>query len=285
MRSEKQTVLITGCAPGGIGHALAEDFSSRGFRVFATARKVDQLTELEAKGIETLALDVTSASSVEAAKADIEGRAGGRLDFLVNNAGRNYTVPALDVDLDEVQSTFDTNLFGVMRMCQAFAPLLIESKGTIVQIGSFAGIMPYVFGATYNASKAALHAYSNTLRLELAPFDVKVVTIVTGGVQSRIARTERSLPEGSLYTPINDAYQSRLTHSQRNAMPTVDYARSVVNQVTKSRPPRWVFEGGKSWLMWFLDTYAPRSVWDWIFPRMFGLNRLRKPAMAQKKES
>ncbi len=66
---------------------------------------------------------------------------GGKLDYLVNNAGRNYTVPALDVEFDEVEQTFRTNLFGVMRMCQAFAPLLIEAKGTIVQIGSIAGMM------------------------------------------------------------------------------------------------------------------------------------------------
>ncbi len=79
--------------------------------------------------------------------------------------GRNYTVPALDVDFDEVKQTFEVNVFAVMRMCQAFAPLIIQAKGTIVQIGSLAGVMPYVFGSTYNASKAALHAYSNTLRV------------------------------------------------------------------------------------------------------------------------
>jgi NAD(P)-dependent dehydrogenase (short-subunit alcohol dehydrogenase family) len=65
-------------------------------------------------------------------------------------------------------------------MCKAFAPLVIAAKGTIVQIGSIAALMPYVFGSAYNASKAALHAYSSTLRVELAPFDVKVITVVTG---------------------------------------------------------------------------------------------------------
>jgi 1-acylglycerone phosphate reductase len=82
--------------------------------------------------------------------------------------------------MDEVEACFRTNVYGVMRMCKAFAPLVIAAKGTIVQIGSLAGVMPYVFGSAYNATKAALHAYSNTLRIELAPFGVKVITVVTG---------------------------------------------------------------------------------------------------------
>lgn len=79
--------------------------------------------------------------SVTQLKKDVERITGGVLDFLVNNAGRNYTVPALDLDLDEVEETFKTNVYSVMRMCKEFAPLLIEAKGTIVQIGSLAGVM------------------------------------------------------------------------------------------------------------------------------------------------
>lgn len=172
----------------------------------------------------------------------------------------DYTIPALDVDFDEVQQTFEVNLFAVMRICQAFAPLLIRSKGTIVQIGSVAGVIPYVFGSVYNASKAALHAYSDTLRVELAPFGISVVTIVTGGVQSRIAREERSLPEGSYYEAIREDYDRRQKHSQEGAMKNEDYARSVAGQVLKGGR-KWVWEGNLSWLVWFLDSFAPRGIW------------------------
>ena len=111
----------------------------------------------------------------------------------------------------------------------------------------------------YNASKAALHAYSNTLRVELAPFDVRVVVIVTGGVQSRIARVDRSLPEDSIYMPINNEYQRRLKHSQEGAMPNEAYAESVVSKVTEPRPSPWIWEGNKSWVVWFMDTLLPKG--------------------------
>lgn len=255
-----KSVLITGCTPGGIGHALAREFNSKGLRVFATARSVKTISDLADEGIETLPLELTNEESIAALKTEIQSRTDGKLDILVNNAGRNYTVPALDVEMDEIRTTFETNLFAVMKMCQAFAPLLIEGKGTIVQIGSLAGVMPYVFGSVYNASKAALHSYSSALRVELAPFNVHVVTVVTGGVISNISRTHRTLPRDSIYLPLAEEYKARQTHSQANAIPNEQYARSVVSQVL-SRPSRSIiWEGGKSWLVWFVYTFLPRWV-------------------------
>jgi NAD(P)-dependent dehydrogenase (short-subunit alcohol dehydrogenase family) len=88
-----------------------------------------------------LAVDVNIPESIAQLKKDVTRITDGKLDYLVNNAGRNYTVPALDLDFEEVEETFKTNVFSVMRMCKEFAPLLIEAKGTIVQIGSLAGVM------------------------------------------------------------------------------------------------------------------------------------------------
>ncbi|CAK4033923.1 NADPH-dependent 1-acyldihydroxyacetone phosphate reductase [Lecanosticta acicola] len=280
MANNRKTVLITGTS-SGIGHALAREFHSKGLRVFATARKTDSIRDLAEQGIETLALEVTDGASIQTLKEEIASRTGGTLDLLVNNAGRNYTVPALDVEIDEIRQTFEANLFGVMRMCQSFAPLLIEAKGTIVQIGSLAGIMPYVFGAVYNASKGALHSYSDTLRVELAPFDVRVVTVVTGGVKSSIARTHRDLKADSIYLPLKEEYEERLVHSQAMAVPNEDYARRVVKQVLAKRPKDRIWEGGKAWLVWFVSTFLPRSVMDIAMARMFKLWKLRQ---AQQKK-
>ncbi|QIW97622.1 hypothetical protein AMS68_003140 [Peltaster fructicola] len=269
------TVLITGTS-SGIGHSLAREFKSRGYTVFATARKTSSIDDLSKLGIETLALEVTSKESIDALKEEIISRTGGKLDILVNNAGRNYTVPALDVDYDEIELTFRTNVYAVMQMCQAFAPLLMASKGTIVQIGSVAAIQPYVFGSTYNASKAALHSYSDTLRVELSPFDVKVVVVITGGVKSEIARTKRVLPPDSIYVPVEKEYQERLVHSQTNGMETDLYARTVVSKLLAS-PGRYdIWAGGKSTLIWFVSTFLPKSTWIIVFTRMFSLFKLRQ---------
>ena len=129
-----KSILITGTNPGGIGNQLAREFHSRGLRVFATARNTSSITDLADLGIETLSLEVTEPESIKALKEEVASRTGGKLDYLVNNAGRNYTVPAVDVDFDQVKLTYEVNVFGVMRMCQAFSPLLIEAKGTIIQI-------------------------------------------------------------------------------------------------------------------------------------------------------
>jgi len=235
-------------------------------------------------------LTVDSEESIQSLVSTLKPLLHGRgLDYLVNNAGVNYTVPALDIELPGVRDVFETNVFGVMRLCQVFAPLLIEAQGTIVMIGSLAGVIPYVFGSVYNASKAALHAYANTLRVEMAPLGVSVITVVTGGVKSRIARTSRVLPEDSLYAVVEEEYQGRLTHSQMGAMPNEEYARSVASQVLHGAGPwpwrwllkdarkRWIWQGNKSWVVWALSGgWSWSGFFDWYFTRAFGLWKIGK---------
>ena len=162
-----------------------------------------------------------------------------------------------------------------------------------MQIGSLAGVIPYVFGSVYNASKAALHSYSDTLRVELAPFGVNVITVVTGGVKSNLARTERTLPEGqgSLYKPIERQFQRRLKHSQEVGMESREYAREVVGKILAGDGWLWkrrtIWAGGNSKLVARLWTVlgVDSGFWDWIMTRMFGLGVLyRKEREKTKKE-
>ncbi|KAF1811396.1 NAD(P)-binding protein [Eremomyces bilateralis CBS 781.70] len=278
MANKGQYVLITGASAGGIGHSLALEFASKGLNVLATVRDPSKATGLDRPNITVLPLEVTKPESVAELKEKISSITNGRLDILVNNAGSNYTVPALDLDVEDVKQMFDANVFGVMRMVQAFAPLLIETKGTIVQIGSLAGKMPYVFGSAYNASKAALHSYSDTLRLELQPFGVRVLTIVTGGVKSNLARSERVLRRDSIYLPIEPEYLRRVIHSQINGVPNEKYAKAVVAQVVSRSwwTPNEIWQGGGSWLVWFAVNYLPRGTMERVFYRMFNLWKLEK---------
>lgn len=199
-------------------------------------------------------------------------------------------MPALDIELSEAHKVFNINVFAVMRLCQVFAPQLIRAQGTIVMIGSLAGVIPYVFGSVYNASKAALHAYANTLRVELAPFNVKVINIVTGGVKSRLPyHVERYLPTTSVYAPLEKNYMRRQTHSQEGAMPHEKYAESVVAQIVPGAGPwpwrwllrdarrRWIWEGNKSWIVYYFSgSFTWSAVFDWYMTILFRLSSLAK---------
>jgi len=282
-RNTRKTVLITGAGIGGIGGELAREFHRKGYRVFATARRPETIAVLKEEGIETLSLDVTKADSIAACVKEVEGLTGGKLDILWNNAGINYTVPAIELDIDEVRNLFETNVFGVMAVTQAFVPFLIATKGKIVMTGSLSGVMPHMFSSAYNASKGALHCYTNTLRVELSPFDVQVINIITGGVKSQLGRTDRDLEPNSLYLPIEDSYKERQTHSNAIGMPADKFARSVVGHVLQRHPSPWYWEGYFAWTAWFLERFFPRWIFDWPLKHRFGILKLAKIYKEQKK--
>ena len=218
-------------------------------------------------------------------------------------SGRNYTVPALDVSLPEARTTFETNFFAILAITSAFAPLLIHAAAshtqsnastpppTIINIGSVAATMPYVFGSVYNASKAALHSYSQTLAVELAPFGVDVTVIVTGGVKSNIARTHRELPQGSYYRAIEPQYVKRQTHSQSVGMPNEKYAQQVVDEILRRKGfseswttgVKWVWKGASAKLVQWLTRLGLTWVVAGKFYRDFGLAELHRWWMAEGK--
>ena len=135
-----KSVLITGCSEGGIGSALVESFHNRGLHVFATARSLPKMIHLKKlPRVTLLSLDVTSSSDIAAAVEAVKAETGGTLDFLVNNSGIAYVMPTLDAPIGEAKRIFDTNLWGVLAVTQAFAPFLIAAKGSIVNLSSISG--------------------------------------------------------------------------------------------------------------------------------------------------
>ncbi|KAI0103765.1 short chain dehydrogenase [Nemania sp. FL0031] len=274
----KKNVLITGCSPGSIGEALAKQFLLKdNVAVFATSLPGERLQELEVLGAHCFPVDVTSAESVNSLKDAVAELIRDELDILINCAGMNYVMPALDVDIDELKRTFDVNLFGLVRITQAFSTPLINSKGLIVNVGSLAAYAPYVFGSSYNASKAALLAYSNTLRIELSPWSVRVMTIIAGPVISGLmTRKQRTLPKDSRYRPISAAFEQRTTHDKHGvkAMPTEEFAKSIVKQIFKSNPPSSYWIGPFKNVVWWLETLGLGGVWSWFFRRKFQLWKL-----------
>lgn len=146
MSAAKKTVLITGCSQGGIGEAMCRVFHEKGYYVFATLRnpaKAGSLSQLE--NLEIVPLEVTSAESIQLAAAAVAKRTNGSLDVLVNNAGADFVTPLLDVNLDEAKRLFDVNVWSIVGVTQAFAPMLIKSKGTVCNISSTAACMPFAY--------------------------------------------------------------------------------------------------------------------------------------------
>ncbi|KAL3485388.1 hypothetical protein BJX62DRAFT_247559 [Aspergillus germanicus] len=274
------TVLITGCSEGGIGSALATEFHDRGFHVFATARSASKMAHLSSLPNTTvIELDVESQSSIEdALKIVVASTAGtGRLDYLVNNAGLNVNYPALDTDLAYAKKVFDVNFWGMVHMTQTFMPLLIESKGTVVNNASLAGVLNVPWGSFYNASKAAVRMYSETLRVEVAPLGVKVVTIMTGIVASKMFENtpHEDLPETSYYRSAspNIAEIASGEKFASIAMPASTYAKGVVNDVLRGHSGM-TWRGKISSTGWFVHSFFPTWLADLAFGSGSGLKKI-----------
>ena len=177
--------LITGCSNGSIGSALAKAFAKHpSIHIFATSRTFTRMADLSSyPNITLLELDVTSPKSISTALTTIQ-KTTGTIHFLVNYAGLGYTAPFLDGPIEDCQRVFDINVWGVMRIVQAFAPLVIAGKGTIVLAGTTVELLGMPFQSAYCGSKAALFAMGDALRREMKPLGVRVLHVTTGLVQS-----------------------------------------------------------------------------------------------------
>ena len=138
--ASKKTVLITGCSDDGIGSALSLAFHAQGYHVFATARNPSKMSVLSKLPNTTLlTLDVEDSAQITSAVEAVKNETSGTLDILINNAGVNHFSPVLDIDLSEAKHVFDINFWGALTVTQAFAPLVIKAKGSVVNITSIAG--------------------------------------------------------------------------------------------------------------------------------------------------
>jgi NADP-dependent 3-hydroxy acid dehydrogenase YdfG len=203
-------VLVTGCSTG-IGRATAIHLSQRGWRVFATARRLDDLADLKKEQLVPLVLDVTDEEARKRADDQIVKQAG-RLDALVNNAGTNIGGPLELVSLEEGRDRFELNVWAVLRLVQLAAPVMREQGGgRIVNISSVMARVPLPFSGLYNASKVALEAISDTLRWELSPWNIYVSVVEPGAVQSNIDTKASAL----LQRFVNDRFYGRFLNRRR----------------------------------------------------------------------
>jgi len=277
-----QRILITGCS-SGIGAALAREFHQRGHTVYATARRLESLANLQQAGLRTLALDVNDDASIAAAMAVVHSEQG-RLDVLINNAGFSQVGAVLDLTRDDLRRQYETNVIAPMAVARAALPLLrAAAKGgsgrttgpVIANIGSIVGLFTTPFAGAYCSSKAALHALSDALRMEVAPFGIQVVTVQPGGVQSSFgahAEAAIQLPADSLYRGVEKGIHARAQAGQVGATAAEVFVIPVVDALLLASPPVRVRGGKGSTLFPLLKLLLPTQRFDAILSRKFGLS-------------
>ena len=214
--NRSEAVLITGCS-SGIGHATAEYLAGKGHTVYATARRLDSIRDLEASGCRLLALDVTDGASMAAAVKAVED-AEGAVGVLVNNAGYSQSGAVESVPMDAVRRQFETNVFGLVRMCQLALPgMRRQGWGRIINLSSMGGKVVFPGGGFYHGTKFAVEAISDALRFEVKGFGVGVTIIEPGLIKTEFGNGSRRLAgPGSERRPLRRLQQrGRRNHRGR----------------------------------------------------------------------
>jgi NAD(P)-dependent dehydrogenase (short-subunit alcohol dehydrogenase family) len=279
--TDPRSVLITGCSTG-IGEAMARELHSRGWKVFATARRIEALESLASKGIATLALDVTDDSSITSAMAQVDEQAG-KLDMLINNAGFSQVGAVVDLQREDLRKQYETNVISPVMVTRAALPLLraaVAGRGSaqVVNVGSIVGLFTTPFAAAYCSSKAAIHSLTDALRMELLPFSIKVICVQPGGVRSAFgdnAETAMQLPEGSLYGPMEAGIRARAQAGQQGATPVAEFVAPVIDQLLQANPPAVIRGGKNSTRLPLMKKLLPMKMFDAKLISMFGLDRFK----------
>ncbi len=275
----KKIVFITGCSTG-IGRALCEEFHKCGFHVIATARHLESLKDLRAKGMVTHALDVNNKNQIAQVIKEVTDQKK-RIDILVNNAGYALMGPSIEIPANELILQFQTNVFAALYITQKIAPIMKEQgNGLILNIGSVSGITTTPFSGAYCASKAALHSFSDALRMELSIFGINVITVQPGGIQSQFgesakALVTRILKPQSWYCSMNDSIKLRANTSQDKATPADEFAKKLVKSIMVKEPPPIIRIGKMSTIMPLLKKIVPTRTLDKVFKKKFNLIQMK----------
>ena len=263
-------VLITGCS-SGIGRALADAFKATGYTVWASARRPEDVAALAAAGFNAVELDVNDSTALQRLAEQL-----GELDVLVNNAGYGAMGPLLDGGTDAMQRQFETNVFSIVGVTQALFPALRRSKGLVVNIGSVSGVLVTPFAGAYCASKAAVHALSDALRMELAPFGVRVMEVQPGAINTHFAKNagaqaELLINEQSPWWPLRDGVRARSQASQDKPTPANVFATDVLKAVQQPQPPRLLRSGNGSRALPLMAALLPKGLLEKVLKKRFGL--------------
>ncbi len=292
MPTTETTVLITG-ATSGIGRETALDLAKRGFRVFATGRNRDALAKLdEAKldNLTALPLDVTDAESIASAQQAIAGATGGYgIDVLINNAGYGDLGPTELVSDQDMRKQFDTNVFGLMAVTRTFLPeMRVRGSGRIINVSSIGGRITMPNFGVYSASKYALEALSDSLRMELAAFGIKVVLIEPGPINTnftgRAMDNAEKYSQAGPYEAIVRRAEKMAAFAERTGVGPHVITRAIRKAMTARFPRARYVAPLRGYFALALAKLLPTRVTDFAFSRMAGYTRKRLSPVNRRDE-
>jgi NAD(P)-dependent dehydrogenase (short-subunit alcohol dehydrogenase family) len=272
-----QTILITGCS-SGIGRATALEAAARGHQVFATARDRSSISDLDGHdGTVILRLDVTDTASISrVVEKAVAG--SGRLDAVVANAGFGQYGAVEDVPPEDWRRQFDVNVFGALETARAALPPMREQRhGTVVFVSSIAGKISIPFAAPYCAAKHALEAIADALRVEVAPFGIRVVIVEPGPIASRFgerARVEvgRFLDRPGPYSRFYGGAERAMNRDfQMGMLPAEVVARTIVDAIESERPRTRYPLTSMARLFLPLKRLLPDRFFDWRMKKVLRL--------------
>ena len=237
-----QVILLTG-ASSGIGYDTAKDLAAAGHTVYGAARRVEKLEELRPFGIIPLQLDITDEDSVKKAVETIIAEQG-RIDALVNNAGYGSYGAIEDVTLDEARNQFEVNLFGLARLTQLVLPQMrAQRSGRIINVSSMGGRLTTFMGAWYHATKYALEAFSDALRMETSDFGIQVSIIEPGGIKTdwgMIAadKLEESAKGGAYESIARKTAENMRRHYSSESLSDPDIISKAITHAIEAKKPK-----------------------------------------------
>ena len=277
-RGATRTALVTG-ASSGIGEDTARKLQALGYIVYGAARRTDRLQALTADGIRPLAMDVTDDASMSAGVNRILEETG-RIDVLVNNAGYGSYGAIEDVPIDEARRQFEVNVFGLGRLTQLVTPhMRAQGSGTIINISSMGGRLTTPLGGWYHATKYAVEALSDALRMELRPFSIDVVVVEPGAIRTAwwpiAADHLEATAEGSAYADQIRAVAGAMRSEsyQRRYSPPAVIARTIGKIVTARHPRTRYAVGFMAKPLIAARRVLPDRAFDQLISAAFGFRR------------
>ncbi|HEX9385877.1 MAG TPA: SDR family NAD(P)-dependent oxidoreductase [Anaerolineales bacterium] len=257
--SEKKIVLITGASSGN-GQETARLFVKAGYIVYGTSRNPAE--QEQSDDFKMLPLDIRSDESVKNCVETVISQMG-RLDVLINNAGYVVSGAIEETTLEQAKDLFETNFFGVMRMCQAVLPFMRKQRqGYIINISSLVGLNPIPFWGLYNASKFALEGFTETLRHELKPLNISVALVEPGFVKTKLAHsTQFSANLLSDYEPSRKRAWARIHERENSGIESRSVAETIL-KIVESKAPKLRHLLGKEVIYYRLRQLMPATIFE-----------------------